>query len=424
MTEDALNSLRRSVQSLTAELVNVYEELTLLHSLGARLGRLGAEEPMMAEAIAEAVETLKADCGWIVLWDEDDVRVEAAQGIGAADAGQWSGAALAALHFRGRKSVLSHAWAAENGLDPAGAPERLLASALASGGASRGYLCIGRRAGGPQFDSTDQKLLDAVASLVAVELENLRLRQADLEKVRLEAELDLARSMQRSLLPRDFGCCPFLEADGISLPCQQVGGDYFDLVALGDDACLLVMADVFGKGPAAALQAQMVQGLVLAASRHTRSVPAVIQTLNALLRERAAPGNYVTAFLATLERNGRLHYVNAGHNPPLWISRAAAQPLLEGGPLLGVLDDPQFQQGCAVLAPGDLLLLYTDGVSEALNPQNQTFGDRRVWDWASCRAGAAPSELVSGLVQAVAAFSAGRPNPDDLAVLAVRYTGS
>jgi phosphoserine phosphatase RsbU/P len=422
MTGDALESLRRSVQSLSAELVNVYEELTLLHSLGPRLSRLDTVEAIAAEALAAALESGKADCGWVAVWDQEQASLQAVGGIDPAAARYITETALAPLHFRAKRAVLSHSWIEEHHWDHPQAPDRFLASALAAAGHSLGYLCVGRGRGGPMFVSSDQKLLSAVASLVAVEMENVRLRRAELEKARLEAELELARAVQRSLLPRVLTCHDFLEADALSIPCQQVGGDYLDLLAAGDD-CLLVMADVFGKGPAAALQAQMLQGLVHGAARHTHCVRDLLSTINACLRERAAPGSFVTAFVATLHRSGRLHYVNAGHNPPLWIRPGAVQPLTDGGPLLGVLEHPPYHEGVIDLSPGDLLLLYTDGVSEAVNDNGEPFGDARVLDWAARQGGASPTGLPGSLLRAVEEFSGGRPHADDLALLAVRFIG-
>jgi sigma-B regulation protein RsbU (phosphoserine phosphatase) len=425
MTDETPESLRRSVAGLTEELVNVYEELALLHSLGPRLSRLDTEESIAAEAVAAALESVASDCCWVAVWDQDELRLPspAVRGIVPAAARHITETALAPLHFRAKPAVLSHSWIEEHHLDHPQAPERFLAASLASAGHSLGYLCVGRRPGGRIFVSSDQKLLCAVASLVAVAMENVRLRSAELEKARLEGELELARAVQRSLLPRGLACHDFLAADALSIPCQQVGGDYLDLLPAGADDCLLVMADVFGKGPAAALQAQLLQGLVHGAARHTNCVREVLGTINAFLRERTAPGSFVTAFVATLHRSGRLHYVNAGHNPPLWIRPSAVQPLTEGGPLLGVLEHPVYQEGVIDLHPGDLLLLYTDGVSEEVNERGENFGDARVLAWAARQGGVSPVGLPASLLRAVEEFSGGRPNADDVALLAVRFIG-
>ena len=422
---DPIESLQRSVRSLTEELLTVYEMLHLLQSLGPRLGRLGGEDQILAAALAEALETVQADCGWVALWDGDQPRAPAVRGLDRAAAEHISQAALAPLHFRNKRFVLSHAFAEEHGLAPETAPQRFLAGALAASGASFGYLCAGRRSGGRNFTSADQKLLTAVASLLAVELENARLRRAEMEKARLETELELASSFQRSLQPRDFGCCGFLEADGLSVPCQQVGGDYFDLLPMSDEACLLVIADVFGKGPAAAMQAAMLQGLVHATSRHCRQVGCLLDILNGCLRARACAGSYVTAFLAIVDRCGGLRYINGGHHPPLWIRRdGTVLQLSEGGPLVGWLEHPHYEEGAVELAPGDTVLLYTDGVTEAANPSGETFGAARLLEWAARQAGASPSQIRTGLLRAVEEFSGGRPNDDDLALLAVRFTGA
>src|SRR5262249_11220699 len=138
----------------------------------------------------------------------------------------------------------------------------LLACSLPWKEVSQGYICIGRRQNLHIFTTADQKLISAVASLTAVGLENVRLQRSELDKRRLENELELARSIQRSLLPSNFFCVDFIEATGQTLPSYEIGGDYFDLLRVHQDRCLLVIADVAGKGPAAALQASMVQGIV------------------------------------------------------------------------------------------------------------------------------------------------------------------
>jgi serine phosphatase RsbU (regulator of sigma subunit) len=416
--------LRRTVESLRDELLTVYEELSLLYSLGAKIGRLGDEDQIAAVALREALEITEADCGWVVRWDSEQPRVP--EGcrlhVPAATVEQIIGRVLEPLHFRNKGQLLSHALRQEWGIEQPDAPARFLASSLPSGDISLGYLCLGRREGARIFTSADQKLINAVASLTAVELENERLRRSEIEKARLESELDLARGVQRSLAPRDFACNDFLEASGQSVPCYEVVGDYFDLLPLDTGRCLLVMADVSGKGPAAALQAAMLQGVVHAAAQHTADVPALMATINECIRRRAMVGNFITAFVGILERAGRLRYSNGGHNPPLWIAGdGRVTQLTEGGPLMGLLEEPRYQEAVIQLTPGDLLLLYTDGVTEAENPRGETWGVLRILDWAKRQAGGAPAEVEQSLVQTVTQFCTGRRRADDLTVLAVRY---
>jgi sigma-B regulation protein RsbU (phosphoserine phosphatase) len=264
-----------------------------------------------------------------------------------------------------------------------------------------------------------------VASLTAVALDNVRLRRSELEKARLEYELELARGVQQGLLPRgDFASCDFLQARGVSLPCYEVGGDYFDLLRLDADRCLVAMADVSGKGPAAALQAARLQGIVHASSRHGSEVPALMQTINTCIRERAVPANFATAFVAILDAAGCLRFSNGGHLPPLWINAAGeVSQLTEGGLVLGFVENACFRQGERQLAAGDLLVLYTDGVTEAVNPQGEEFGVLRLMEWARLQSARDPERVEQSLIQTVTDFCGGRRQADDLTVLVVRYCG-
>jgi len=422
-----VDALRRSVDSLTGELLVAYEELALLHSLTAQIGRLREEDQIAAVALNEAVEILRADCGWIVFWDAEGPRVPAGcrRQIEADTVELVNRQVLEPLQLRGKSQSLSHSLAEDYALGNGNAPARFLASALGEPAAFLGHLCVGRRPGGKIFTSADQKLISAVASLTAVELENLRLQRAELEKARLENELELARGVQRCLLPSSFAGLSFLEAQGVSLPCYEVGGDYFDCLPLGPAQCLLIMADVSGKGPAAALQAAMLQGVVHAAARQKPELPRLMSTINECLLARTVEGSFASAFLAVLDSAGRLRYSNGGHDPPLWIDRRGrVRQLTAGGTLLGFLPDAVYQQGEVRLAPGDLLLLYTDGVTEAQDERGEPFGVLRILDWAGRQAERSPAEVKADLIRVVTQFCAGRPPADDLTLLAVKYLGS
>ncbi len=415
----------RSVKSLTAELLSAYEELAVLHSLAAKIGPLAHENEIAAVALTEAVEALRADCGWVALWRGE--KLQSPDGcrlhIDEKTVERILAAAVEPLRTNRKSQLLSHNLPEEYGLQEPGAPERFMACSLPAGSVSRGYLCVGRRQG-RIFTSADQKLISAVASLAAVSLENVRLRRAELEKARLQDELELARAVQQGLLPRDFTCCGFLEADAASLPCYAIGGDYFDLLAVGPGQCLLVMADVAGKGPAAALQAAMLQGIVHAFAGERPDLSRLIGQINECVRLRAVPGNFATVVAGTLDAAGRLRYINGGHNPPLWIrARGELRELTEGGPLLGFLEHAVFREGSIVLDPSDLLVFYTDGVTEAVNPAGQAFGVRRILDWGARQAGRSPAEVRQSLIETVMEFCAGRAQADDLTVMVVRFTG-
>jgi sigma-B regulation protein RsbU (phosphoserine phosphatase) len=284
---------------------------------------------------------------------------------------------------------------------------------------------LGRHQNGPIFTSADQKLTNTVAFVTAVELENVRLQRSELEKQRLASELELARNIQRSLLPNNFSCTDFLDAMGVSEPCSEVGGDYFDLIPIGRDTCLMVIADVSGKGPPAALQAAMVQGIVHGVSRHSQELSCLMGTLNQCLLARTVEGKFVTAFMAVLDRAGHLRYSNAGHNPPLWIQKnGRVTELSEGGLLLGFRDTAKYPEDSVGLSPGDLLLLYTDGVTDAVNENEETFGMPRLLEWAGRQRGKPAVAVTESLIHTVAQFCGKSRQADDLTVLVAQYKGT
>jgi serine phosphatase RsbU (regulator of sigma subunit) len=418
---------RRKVESLTVELLTAYEELSLLYSLGGQIGRLLDRESIGAAALREAIEVLHADCGWIVLWNADGSSIipeSCCAGVPAAAAEQVSRRLLDRLRSRGKTQALLHSLEQEWNV---AAPEnavRLLACELSAGDAPVGFISLGRRRDSPIFDSADQKLIHAIAALTGVTLEHLRLQADELEKQRLEREMDLAREIQRSLLPRDFCCSNFLEASGVSVPCYEIGGDYFDLIAIDRDQCLLAIADVSGKGPAAALRAAMLQGIVHAVSLGSRDLPHLLYISNQCLRERTTDSSFVTAFMATLSRSGELHYTNAGHNPPIWIQAdGRITELTASGVPLGILPNPSYAHSGVSLSPGDLVVLYTDGVTDTENHQGETIGTQRILNWAATQAGRGATAVKDSLVETLGRFCEGCTRPDDLTLLVVCYTG-
>jgi serine phosphatase RsbU (regulator of sigma subunit) len=420
-----LESLRRSVQSLTLELLATYEELELLYSLGAQIGRLADEDQIAAVGLKEAMEILSADCGWVVLLDGENLRVpdNCRKGIAAGTMDLVNRTVLEPLCHRGKRGFMSHALKMEYKLGEEDFPSRFLTSSLEVGGNVCGYVCLGRHEEGSVFLSADQKLINAVAVLMAVELENVRLRRSELEKQRLMHELELARTIQQSLLPGDFSCVDFLDATGVSEPCYEIGGDFFDLIPINNDLCMLVIADVSGKGPSAALQASMVQGIVHAASRNGPELPSLMETLNESLLARSVPDRFVTAFVATVDSSGSLRYSNGGHTRPIWIkTNGRVTELTEGGPLLGMFENAAYPQGAAQLERGDLLLLYTDGVTEAEDPQGTPFGTTYLLDWAHGQAGLSPVEVKDSLLRTVYQFTGGTRQSDDVTIFVARYT--
>jgi serine phosphatase RsbU (regulator of sigma subunit) len=416
---------RRTIDSLTAELLTVYEELSLLYALSAELGRLDTEEEIAAASLREAIEVAHADSGWFVVCEGDELRIPATclHGIDHEAAAVVS-RAVVRQGCTTRADLLWHDVGEDCSLGYRGAPARLLAARLGASQAPA-WLCLGRTVTSPRFTSADQKLMTAVAALAGISFENVGLQRSRLERERLADELAMARSIQQSLLPQEFHVFPWLDAAGESIPCYEIGGDYFDLIPLQNDQCLFVISDVSGKGPAAALRAATVQGNIHAVCRGSVYLPDVLTTVNeAFLRRSSETATFVTMFLAILDREGRLQYANAGHNRPIWIpAHGSVTELKGGGPLVGFFHNPEFPAGSVSLSPGDLVVFYTDGVTDCENQSGDTLDVERLLSWAEKQAGKSAEEARDELTREIAAFCGPCRHPDDLTVLIAGYRG-
>jgi serine phosphatase RsbU (regulator of sigma subunit) len=247
-------------------------------------------------------------------------------------------------------------------------------------------------------------------------------RELEKERDRLEHELDLARRIQRRLLPAGPPDTPGAEIAGISEPAREVGGDYFDHIPLGAGRVMLVIADVSGKGVPAALLMSAFRAALMSQDADHEGPAEVTTRLNAFLHRSVEPGRFVTAFVGFLDAaTGRCVYANAGHNPPLLLrADGRAEWLSAGGLILGILPDSRFESGEAVLEPGDLLVLYTDGVTEGADATGEQFGEERLVASVRRLAGEPCAELAERLVREVRAFEGESGPADDLTLLVAR----
>ena len=243
--------------------------------------------------------------------------------------------------------------------------------------------------------------------------------------VSLQQELEIARSMQLSILPRHAPATTAVEVDSLIVPAKEVGGDFYDYFLVGDRHLALVVADVSGKGiPAAFFMA--ISRTLLKNNASLLAKPAdVMARLNDQLSAENEQMMFVTVFFGLLElETGTLEYVNAGHNPPVLRRADGTVSLLPSGQntALAVVDGLEYTPGQLQLAPGDLLLLYTDGVTEAMNAQSQLFGEERTLEIVR-RHPQGQGSLVKAVLQQIRLFENGTAQADDITCVTVRYTG-
>ena len=270
----------------------------------------------------------------------------------------------------------------------------------------------------------NRELLQTLAIEVSTVLENARLLEEQRAKQHMEEELDVARRIQQSLLPRHLPEEGWFVVRGSSVSTYQVGGDYYDVAAIGPETWSMVVADVSGKGVSSALLASFLQGAFLSATAAT-DIPEVLSRINTFLSDRSEHGKYATMFYSKLDSSGRLTYANAGHCAPLVLRSTGEMEKLEATSLpVGLLAGTQFVPDCRDLAPGDRIVLYTDGVTEAQNYDGDFFGIGRLLDAIQRAGGAHCAELHAAIQKAVLDFTAGAEQADDLTLVVLEYRGN
>jgi serine phosphatase RsbU (regulator of sigma subunit) len=285
-----------------------------------------------------------------------------------------------------------------------------------------GVLYLDSREKGSLLSAHARSALDTMAIEAGVAIENARLYRQTLEQARIEHELKIAAEIQRALLPPGRHAGSYYQAIGTSLPSRSIGGDFFDFAERTDGSFGFAVGDVSGKGPAAALLTAKIQGLFSAQS--FEGTPAeTIRTVNRGLTRRAVEAKYATVFHATLSASGLLTYCNAGHNPPMLFGTEGLRRLESGGMPVGFFDHAPYADQTEQLKAGDVLVVYSDGVTEALDVQGQEFGEARLVSILEQQSHVDAFAILDAIVEAVLGFSAGAPQHDDVTAMVVKYTG-
>lgn len=303
----------------------------------------------------------------------------------------------------------------------------LLAVPLMVDGRVTGMLAVSHRAPGRAWSAGDAQLLSIAASHSAGVLEKARLRAEAAEKERLqreqqqmEKELLLARDIQMRLVPEAALEHGPWRAEGRLEPAKQVGGDYFDYFLL-DDKLVVMLADVSGKGVPAALLVSTVQGTLRALADGKRPAADVVRGLNAVVARQAGAGRFVTLFYAELDpRAWELRYVNAGHNYPLLRRQdGSLEPLSVGGVPLGLFEGAAYEESVVPFGDRDALLLFSDGITEAMDIFRAEYGDERLAALWTAHPADAPGAFIARLFADVAQFRGAAAQSDDMTVVVV-----
>jgi serine phosphatase RsbU (regulator of sigma subunit) len=304
----------------------------------------------------------------------------------------------------------------------------VLAVPLKVGNRITGMLAVTQAQPGREWTAHDAQLLAIVASNSAAVIEQARLRVEALEKQRLEEEnqrmdreLEQARQIQMRLVPAGPLVVGPWQAVGRVVPARIVGGDAFDFRALGEGRLGIAIADVSGKGVPASLLMANLQALLWAFCNGRRPIREAIRFINESVVRSAAGSKFITLFYGEIDpAAGTVSYVNAGHNFPMLRRRdGRVEELREGGLPLGIVEDTDYEQGVAQFQPGDSLMMYSDGLSEAMDPRSNEFGEdrlRALWGEHGARP---PHEVIDLLLERISAFRGPASQSDDMTVVVV-----
>ena len=288
------------------------------------------------------------------------------------------------------------------------------------GGRTVGVLQLLNKQNGA-FGEADLRFLDAISDHMAIAMENARLHMEMIEKERMQRELQLGREIQSRLLPQAPSDVPGTELAAMTLPCFEVGGDYFDFLELPGGDVGIAIGDVSGKGVSAALVMSSLQAALRVAAPIEPDIAMLIARLNALIYRSTRGKKYVTFFFGRYTpATGELRYVNAGHNPPMLIVDGEVRRLDSTGRPVGLLPENRSAEAVVTLPPGATLFLYTDGLNEAANADDEELGMERLQSLVRGAASLEVDEIGPNVIAAVTAFEAGAHANDDKTIVVLR----
>ncbi len=297
-----------------------------------------------------------------------------------------------------------------------------LAVALKTAEETTGLLLLGPRFDNSDYSQAARQALRACADQLALMMENRRLTDRVLEQEKLRRDLALAVEVQRRLLPEAYPESSFGDVAAFTLPVRSVGGDYYDFIKVGEHGLGIALADVAGKGIAAALIMSVVQAsLRILSAEGNITLPELVSKMNRFLHRSTGFNSYATFFYAQLdEKSGQLSYVNAGHNPPYLLRAAEVEELKTGGMVIGMFAQATYEEAKLDLRSGDVLVAFTDGVTEALNTHDEEYGEERLKELLKSVMHLPVGEMSPRITAALREWIGEAPQHDDLTFLVLK----
>jgi phosphoserine phosphatase RsbU/P len=287
-------------------------------------------------------------------------------------------------------------------------------------------VCLGSRLNKNDFSNEDLQFLESILNLSVISLDNTILFNEYIEKQKIENELKIAREMQMALLPKTLPKINNYEIAAVNIPAMQVGGDYYDIIKLSENKFAFAIADVSGKGTPASLLMSNIQSAIHSFLKiydeNTFDLTDATQKINELIYENTTVEKFITFFWGILDTDkSKFTFINAGHNPPMHIWSNNITLLDKGGLMLGVLgNDIFYESGEIRFNDNDILLFYTDGVTEAINSENDEFGEERLRNAVTKNSNKSPEEILDYIIKDIEGFAKGLSQHDDITLIILK----
>ncbi|HTY36746.1 MAG TPA: GAF domain-containing SpoIIE family protein phosphatase [Bacteroidota bacterium] len=419
----------RSLEEENKRLKRAVEELSVLNDLARAIGASLNTQEIIQTIVRRSLRASNAEQGVITLVEEESnqsMKTLVRTMVSSTDQGHFhfSQALLGWMHLNKKPLVINDPKNDDRfrGIPWDESVRSLIAVPMMVKSELRGVLTVYNKKEGKPFTEDDQRLLAIIAGQSGQVVENSRLYEQEKTLAKMQEELRFAARIQNELLPKSAPLIPGYEIAGTSIPAQAVGGDYYDFIPIDEHRLAFCLGDVTGKGLPASLLMANLQATLRGQTLTTSSPRTCLERSNQLLYQSTSPEKFATLFYAILDtQNHEIRYSNAGHeNPYLRSGHSGVKRLKTGGIPLGMLPEFGFEEESVQLDEDSMLVIYSDGVTEAMNAAEDMFGDEGVAAVLDQHQQASPAEVISALVAAVKKHAAGYPQSDDITVVVVR----
>ena len=427
--QDAPGAGGLSQQEENRRLKRAVEELSILNDLARAIGASVNLQDIMRTIIHRSIRAIRAEQGVITLVDHrsHDVMKTLVRTMASSSQSpqyHFSQSLLGWMHLNKKPLTVNDPRTDERfrGVQWDESIRSLLCVPMMVKSTLVGVLTVYNKRDGATFSDEDQRLLAIIAGQSAQIVENARLYEEEQALQRMKEEVRLAATIQMDLLPKTPPDVAGYDIAGVSIPAQLVGGDAYDFIPIDSTHLAVCLADVSGKGLPASLLMANVQATLRGQTLSSPTAAVCVQRANKLLHQSTSPDKFVTLFYSLLDSSKHtLTYCNAGHdNPFLFSGSGEPKRLGTGGLVLSIMEDFPYEEEVVALSPGDVVVVYSDGITEAVDPAQTQFGDRNIESVVAARRTLDAAGIIDGIVGAVREHAGSAPQADDMTIVVIK----